>query len=381
MNTRDSERTPSSLAALGSDMAVWLLYTLLPLFGLGFSLVSRMKHRSFNPINSFALSHESYKALDDYQNNWHIFSVSLPTGLLLTEVKSTDGLSNHYCLLNHNEIKLNPLYRPVHEIKDVLSKNMCNDIINKAEAYASVNGWTLTRHRAYPTTDLPLDLIFGKFNNIHGILTGMLGELEVLYQLREDTLRIKDLFVAKYQYAEGKQKDLKPHLDGTPFSFVIALNELYEYEGGGTRFTSSNTTYRCNVGSGILFSGKNEHEGVAITKGTRYILTGFCDVIKAKSASFQHEFLLDYNSLYDGNAGKQIQIGDKLIGVVCNDKFINTSNFTSQALKEVIHSSSSESIGNNCVKLVIDRGDQDSDVIDSKFLIATANYFSYDGEL
>ncbi len=363
-------------------MAAWLLCALLSLSGLGFSLVSRMKHRSFNPIHSFAQSYESYETFHDSQNNWRTFSVALPTGLLLTEVKSTDGVkSNHYCLLNHNEIKLNPLYHPVHEIKDVLSKNMCNDIINKAEAYASVNGWTLTRHRAYPTTDLPLDLIFGKFNNIHGILTGMLGELESLYQLREDTLKIKDLFVAKYQYADGKQKELKPHLDGTPFSFVIALNELCEYEDGGTRFTSSNTTYKCNIGSGILFSGKNEHEGIAITKGTRYILTGFCDIVKAKTASFQQDFLLDYNSLYDGNAGKQIQIGDKLIGIVCNDKFINTSNYTSQALKEVIHSTSSESISNNRVKLVIDRSDQDSDSIDSKFLIATANYFSYDGEL
>lgn len=364
------------------NATVWLLCIILKilLISHGFPLGSRLRRYSYSSINSVEQSQDAYLALPN-QDNIYTYNIALPTGLLLTEVNTTDGLNNHYCLLNHNEVQLNPLYRSVHEIKDVLSKNMCTEIINKAEAYAAENGWTLKRHKAYPTTDLPLDLVFGKFNNIHGILTGMLGELEILFKLREDTLRIKDLFIAKYQYAEGKQKELKPHLDGTPFSFVIALNELCEYEDGGTRFTSSNITYKCSMGCGILFSGKNEHEGVAISKGTRYILTGFCDLVKSKSMSFQQDFLLDYNSLYDGSAGNSIMIGDKLVGIVCNDRFINTSNFTSQALKETIHSSSSESLSNNYIKLVIDRSDQDSDLIDSKFLLATANYFSYDGEL
>jgi len=362
-------------------ITAWLMHGLFSLFSLGFPLFTRARSRRYIHLNSFEQSHKYGSALDINQNNWHTVSIALPTGLLLTEVKSTVGLSNHYCLLNHNEISLNPLYRSVYEIKDVLSKSTCTDIIDKAEAYASVNGWTLTRHNAYPTTDLPLELVLGKFSNIHGILTGMLGELEVLFKLREDSLRIKDLFVAKYQFEAGRQKELKPHMDGTPFSFVIALNELYEYENGGTRFTSSNTTYKCNVGSGILFSGKNEHEGVAISKGTRYILTGFCDFIKAKSVSFHQEFLLDYNSLYDGNAGKHIQIGDKLVGIINDGQFLNTSNYTSQELKEAIHSCSIQSLGNKSVTLVIDRSDQDTDIVDSMYLLATANYFSYDGEL
>jgi predicted 2-oxoglutarate/Fe(II)-dependent dioxygenase YbiX len=87
-----------------------------------------------------------------------------------------------------------------------------------------------------------------------------------------------EMFIAKYEFAEGKQTSLKPHVDGTPWSFVIVLNDPgADFDGGGTRFIDDGVTYRpANVGSAIAFSGKNMHEGVAITRGIRYILTGFC---------------------------------------------------------------------------------------------------------
>jgi hypothetical protein len=40
-----------------------------------------------------------------------------------------------------------------------------------------------------------------------------------------------DAFVVKYDAAEG-QRELKPHRDGSVFSFNLALNPLAQYEGG-----------------------------------------------------------------------------------------------------------------------------------------------------
>lgn len=73
---------------------------------------------------------------------------------------------------------------------------------------------------------------------------------------------------------------LEEHEDGSQWSFVIALNNASEYEGGGTKFVElkSAPVFRPAVGCATLFSGKNRHCGVAITAGTRYILAGFLKV-------------------------------------------------------------------------------------------------------
>jgi hypothetical protein len=47
-----------------------------------------------------------------------------------------------------------------------------------------------------------------------------------------------DAFVVKYDAAAG-QRELRPHRDGSVFSFNLALNPLDQYEGG------ANTTLGC----------------------------------------------------------------------------------------------------------------------------------------
>jgi hypothetical protein len=50
------------------------------------------------------------------------------------------------CVLQHNAVSLRPAYRLVHELRDALSPNHCNEVIAKAETYASANGgWTTSR--------------------------------------------------------------------------------------------------------------------------------------------------------------------------------------------------------------------------------------------
>jgi hypothetical protein len=48
-------------------------------------------------------------------------------------------------------------------------------------------------------------------------------------------LRVADGFVVKYD-AQGGQKELKPHRDGSVLSFNIALNPSSDFDGGGTWF-------------------------------------------------------------------------------------------------------------------------------------------------
>lgn len=69
------------------------------------------------------------------------------------------------------------------------------------------------------------------------------------------------------------------HEDGSEFSFVLALNAGSEYTGGGTQFLAidGDPVYRPQQGRATLFSGKNRHQGLAISAGTRYVLAGFLE--------------------------------------------------------------------------------------------------------
>jgi hypothetical protein len=79
-----------------------------------------------------------------------------------------------------------------------------------------------------------------------------------------------EAFVAKYECAPGKQAGLGRHRDGTPWSFVMALNSPdVEFRGGGTKFFPSEQSredeglvYRPKAAGDVLvFSGRHFHEG------------------------------------------------------------------------------------------------------------------------
>ena len=197
-------------------------------------------------------------------------SFPFPSGLLLTlpniiqEDKTVIENNNIYCLLQKNIINLRPNLQNVIQLEDVLSIDLCQLIIEKSEQFAIENdGWSINRHTAYPTTDIPLNSIFGKFSNIHGIVTcSVLPTIAEMFNLNLDYLQIGELFVAKYEYNEGKQSSLAPHIDGTPYSFVINLNSPNQFKGGGTRFLCNNSIYKpTKIGTAVIFSGKNLHEG------------------------------------------------------------------------------------------------------------------------
>ncbi|KAF1765200.1 hypothetical protein GCK72_005152 [Caenorhabditis remanei] len=85
------------------------------------------------------------------------------------------------------------------------------------------------------------------------------------------------MFVVRYKPEE--QASLRPHHDASTFSIDIALNKKgRDYEGGGVRYIRYNCTVQADeVGYAMMFPGRltHMHEGLATTKGTRYIMVSF----------------------------------------------------------------------------------------------------------
>uniref|UniRef100_A0A8C1NL71 procollagen-lysine 5-dioxygenase n=1 Tax=Cyprinus carpio TaxID=7962 RepID=A0A8C1NL71_CYPCA len=86
-------------------------------------------------------------------------------------------------------------------------------------------------------------------------------------------------FVVRYRPDE--QPSLRPHHDSSTFTINIALNRKdIDYEGGGCRFLR----YDCKVesprkGWSFMHPGRltHYHEGLPVTRGTRYIMVSFVD--------------------------------------------------------------------------------------------------------
>ena len=167
-----------------------------------------------------------------------------------------------------------------HVVPAFIHPQRCQEIVEKANAYGK---WTSNRHDNYPTTDIPVQAI----PDLH--VDPELQRIQDLcktYYTLEPTSVITpfDVFVVKYDaHAQNK---LDVHRDHSVLSFVLLLSHPDDFEGGGTFYQTSNTTVQPEQGGLSLHCGKVRHAGVAITKGTRYILIGF---MKVKSIFIRHK--------------------------------------------------------------------------------------------
>ncbi|XP_013392391.1 procollagen-lysine,2-oxoglutarate 5-dioxygenase 1 isoform X2 [Lingula anatina] len=86
-------------------------------------------------------------------------------------------------------------------------------------------------------------------------------------------------FVVRYRPDE--QPSLRPHHDSSTYTINIALNTPgVDYEGGGVRFVRQNCSVtQTKRGWGLISPGRltHLHEGLTVTKGTRYIMISFVD--------------------------------------------------------------------------------------------------------
>lgn len=58
-----------------------------------------------------------------------------------------------------------------------------------------------------------------------------------------------------------------------------------EYTGGGTLFTGQGLHLSLPQGHLVTFDAKLDHQGIAITRGVRYLLVAFCYVHDEKEAT------------------------------------------------------------------------------------------------
>ena len=157
-------------------------------------------------------------------------------------------------------------------INKIFSKEFCVDIIDESENYASKYKWKTDRHEYYPTVDNLIVKEMVMYDPIMKIIkTTIFNKIAKLYDINPSYLGINEVFIIKYSI--GGQTYLDFHKDGSEFSFIIALND--DFDGGGTKFKYNNKTVKLNTGDCLIFSGQNEHKGLEITSGKRYILAGF----------------------------------------------------------------------------------------------------------
>lgn len=163
-------------------------------------------------------------------------------------------------------------FQKVYILQNILSLKECKNVIKLSKNYALTNGWSKDRHPNYPTIDIDIKNIPNLNNFIENIIyTKIIPFYKLYYKIPSEFLIIDEVFVVKYSM--NGQKLLRAHEDGSDFSFIITLNK--NFLGGGTHFVYLKEDITCSIGETIIFCGKNKHKGIEITKGTRYILTGF----------------------------------------------------------------------------------------------------------
>lgn len=158
---------------------------------------------------------------------------------------------------------------------NILSCNLCDLIINESEKFTlQNNGWTINRHKNYPTIDFPVRFINSISTIVHNIIAfEVFPRIEELYNINKYFLTLHDVFIVKYSH--DTQNNLELHQDECLFSFNFALNDTFE--GGGTiiMVDEKEVIIENSKGRLLIHSGRMLHGGKKVTKGIRYVLVGF----------------------------------------------------------------------------------------------------------
>ncbi|KAJ1855235.1 hypothetical protein GGH12_003615 [Coemansia sp. RSA 1822] len=150
-------------------------------------------------------------------------------------------------------------------------------ILDSVSAYVEHQGWTTQRHGAFPTRDIPINVL-----SIASTVTSRL-EQTLLPRLHEHTgidikyWTFRDIFVVGYH--EDHQRALEMHSDGSLASLTLLLNDPREFDGGGTFFEKFALRVEQVPGDAWIHDGRLDHSGVAITRGKRLVMVAFIDTI------------------------------------------------------------------------------------------------------
>lgn len=68
------------------------------------------------------------------------------------------------------------------------------------------------------------------------------------------------------------------HKDNADVSFILLLSDPKEFQGGGTYFEAINRTLFLKQGEAIVFPGQMVHGANSVSKGQRYVISGFITI-------------------------------------------------------------------------------------------------------
>jgi hypothetical protein len=163
-----------------------------------------------------------------------------------------------------------------HKIVKLLTNEQCAEYLNSFLIdVEKLGGFEIDRHKNYPTTDKMVTEEWETFPKLKILVNDKIIKIFAkMFKIPDfSSITVQELFFVKYEYSKNAQKHLDIHQDGSEMSFVIALNDTYT--DGGTHFIITDEHVKLNIGECVFFSGKQYHQGMPITSGIRYILTGF----------------------------------------------------------------------------------------------------------
>ncbi|XP_049885467.1 procollagen-lysine,2-oxoglutarate 5-dioxygenase [Pectinophora gossypiella] len=168
----------------------------------------------------------------------------------------------------------------------LMSKRFCVEWIEVMEAYGqwsdgSNNDKRLeSGYEAVPTRDIHMTQVGLERQWLHILKEYVrpLQEMVFLGYYHNPPVSIMNFVV---RYRPDEQPALRPHHDSSTYTINLALNTPHvDYEGGGCHFLRYNCSVRdTRQGWLLMHPGRltHYHEGLRVTKGTRYIMISFVD--------------------------------------------------------------------------------------------------------
>ena len=205
------------------------------------------------------------------------FSLAMAADACFRRIAYPDGLS---VLVSESSTELSHMIG----VRAVMPRVELEQIL--AHVSAPEFAWTTGRHTSYPTVDVETASIpwLDELLQPH-LRDTLLPTLAEVFRVDAAHLLLRDSFVIKYTAADGAdgrppeeqekheanspraQPGLKSHFDESCFSFILQLNPLADFTGGGTKFAHASGALSVAPGEAMCFCGFNFHEGVAILSG------------------------------------------------------------------------------------------------------------------
>lgn len=207
----------------------------------------------------------------------------------------------------------------------ILSSQQCEDIVNECESHYW--GWSSSQDR-YGTPshrvghmlkleDLSRSYTLVNFELLPRLFPAIINAFPNL-MTNATNFRLGGCRVVKYDASEGRV-ELGLHRDGLLLTANIALNNLDEYDGGGTYVEGlpsfMDNPIRLQKGHCLLHPGDVRHGGAPILRGVRYVLVCFI----LDTSIIPHEKYCQDRMKNDVEAARSIAIDEQFRAKERND--------------------------------------------------------------